>query len=63
MMDREEILYNEIVGLRKDIKDILEGFDKRISILESLKDKAIGAFCFISIVTGLIFDFIKERFM
>lgn len=62
-MDREEILYNEIVGLRKDIKDILEGFDKRISILESLKDKAIGAFCFISIVTGLIFDFIKERFM
>lgn len=63
MMDKEEILYNEIVGLRKDIKDILEGFDKRISILESLKDKAIGAFCFISIVTGLIFDFIKERFM
>ena len=63
MMDREEILYNEIVGLRKDIKDILEGFDKRIAILESLKDKAIGAFCFISIVTGLIFDFIKERFM
>lgn len=62
-MDKEEILYNEIVGLRKDIKDILEGFDKRISILESLKDKAIGAFCFISIVTGLIFDFIKERFM
>lgn len=63
MMDKEEILYNEIVGLRKDIKDILEGFDKRISILESLKDKAIGAFCFISVVTGLIFDFIKERFM
>ena len=63
MMDKEEILYNEIVGLRKDIKDILEGFDNRISILESLKDKAIGAFCFISIVTGLIFDFIKERFM
>ena len=63
MMDKEEILYNEIVGLRKDIKDILEGFDKRISILESLKDKAIGAFCFISIVTGLIFNFIKERFM
>ena len=63
MMDKEEILYNEIVGLRKDIKDILKGFDKRISILESLKDKAIGAFCFISIVTGLIFDFIKERFM
>ena len=62
-MDKEEILYNEIVGLRKDIKDILEGFDKRISILESLKDKAIGAFCFISIVTGLIFNFIKERFM
>lgn len=62
-MDKEEILYNEIVGLRKDIKDILEGFDKRISILESLKDKAIGAFCFISVVTGLIFDFIKERFM
>ena len=62
-MDKEEILYNEIVGLRKDIKDILEGFDKRISILESLKDKAIGAFCFISIVTGLIFDFMKERFM
>lgn len=62
-MDKEEILYNEIVGLRKDIKDILKGFDKRISILESLKDKAIGAFCFISIVTGLIFDFIKERFM
>ena len=63
MIDKEEILYNEIVGLRKDIKDILEGFDKRISILESLKDKAIGAICFISIVTGLIFDFIKERFM
>ena len=63
MMDKEEILYNEIVGLRKDIKDILEGFDKRISILESLKDKAIGAFCLISIVTGFVFDFIKERFM
>ena len=47
----------------KDIKDILTQYDNRISILESLKDKAIGAFCFISIVTGMIFDFIKERFM
>ena len=63
MVDKVDILYNEIVGLRKDIKDILTQYDNRISILESLKDKAIGAFCFISIVTGIVFDFIKERFM
>ena len=39
MVDKVDILYNEIVGLRKDIKDILTQYDNRISILESLKDK------------------------
>ena len=63
MVDKVDILYNEIVGLRKDIKDILSQYNDRISKLKNLKDKAIGAVCFILIVTGLIFDFIKERFM
>ena len=50
MVDKVDILYNEIVGLRKDIKDILSQHNDRISILEEFKNKTLGVCIVISFV-------------
>ena len=63
MVDKVDILYNEIVGLRKDIKDILSQHNDRISILEEFKNKALGVCIVISFVFAGIIDFIKSRIL
>ena len=61
MVDKVDILYNEIVGLRKDIKDILSQHNDRISILEEFKNKTLEVCIVISFVFAGIIDFIKSR--
>lgn len=63
MNDIEELLYEEIKGMRQDLKDNLESIDNRLTILETFRNYILGGFAIISIVAGCTFEYIKERFI
>lgn len=61
MNDTESLIYNELVLMRKDIKDYMDKTDRRISVLEQFKSKAMGVCIAIGVACKCGWDYIAER--
>lgn len=61
MNDAEQLIYNELRELRDDFKLIIESFDRRITNLETIRDKAIGVFAFAGVLVSCLWNWILNR--
>lgn len=61
MKDTEELIYNELVSMREDLKAYMERTDKRISSLERFREKALGVCLCIGVGLKCAWDYIVER--
>lgn len=63
MNDVENLIYNELKGLREDFKTYMDSMNKRVSILEEFKNKAIGMLLIVGGLIGYAWEYIKSRIM
>lgn len=56
----EQLIYNELVELRKDLKTYISSMDERVSNLEHFKDKLMGIVLFIGVCIGYVVDYFKR---
>lgn len=56
-------MYSEIKGLREDFKKYMEAMDKRVSVLEEFKNKAIGMLLIVGGIIGYAWEYIKARIL
>ena len=61
MRDIEELIYNEMVATRELLQNYMERTDKRISVLEQFKSKAMGICIAIGVACKCAWDYIVER--
>lgn len=61
MNDVDNLIYNELVAMRKDLKDYMVRTDKRISVLEQFKSKAMGVCIAVGVACKCAWDYIVER--
>ena len=59
--DTESLIYNELVLMRQDLKDYMEKTNKRISVLEQFKSKAMGVCIAVGVAGKCAWDYIVER--
>jgi hypothetical protein len=59
--DVESLIYKELVATRELLQDYMDRTDKRISILEQFKSKAIGVCIAIGVACKCAWDYIVER--
>ena len=57
----QDLIYNELVLLREDFKSYIDKMDKRVSALETWRDKLVGVFIAIGIGVKYAWDYLKER--
>ncbi len=63
MNDVEKLIYEELVAMRQDLKDYMTDTDRRISVLEQFKSKAMGVCIAIGVVCKCMWDYVVERFV
>lgn len=63
MNDINSLMYSEIKGLREDFKKYMEAMDKRVSVLEEFKNKAIGMLLIVGGAIGYAWEYIKARIL
>lgn len=63
MNDINSLMYNEIKGLREDFKKYMEVMDKRVSVLEEFKNKAIGMLLIVGGAIGYAWEYLKGKVM
>lgn len=63
MKDVNELIYNELVAMRKDFKEYMEDMNKRVSILEAFKNKAVGILLVVGGIIGYAWEYIKVRIL
>ena len=63
MNDVESLIYSELKGLREDFKKYMEIMDKRVSVLEEFKNKAIGMLLIVGGAIGYAWEYIKARLL
>lgn len=61
MKEIEELIYNELVTTRQLLLDYMERTDKRISVLEQFKSKAMGICIAIGVACKCVWDYVVER--
>lgn len=61
MSNTSDLIYNELVLLRKDFVLYMDRMDKRVSALEVFKDKLIGVFIAVGVIIKYCWDYLKER--
>lgn len=61
MRDIEELIYNEMVATRELLQNYMERTDKRISVLEQFKSKAMGICIAVGVACKCAWDYIVER--
>lgn len=59
----EELIYNELKTTRELLQDYMVRTDKRISVLEQFKSKALGVCIAIGVGCKCAWDYIMERFV
>jgi len=63
MNDVDTLIYSELKGLREDFRKYMDSMNKRVSILEEFKNKAIGILLIIGGVIGYAWEYIKARIL
>lgn len=63
MEDKCVLIYNEVVNLQKQLKEYHESMDKRVTVLEHFKDRALGVCIAIGVAGKCAWDYIVERFV
>ena len=61
MTEIEKLIYNELVTTRQLLLDYMERTDKRISVLEQFKSKAMGICIAIGVACKCVWDYVVER--
>lgn len=63
MNDVNSLIYDEVKNLREDLKQFMVGIDKRVSVLEEFKNKAVGMWILIGGAIGYAFEYLKGKVM
>ena len=63
MNDVESLIYKELVATRELLQNYMADTDKRISVLEQFKSKAMGVCIAIGVACKCAWDYIIERFV
>ena len=63
MDDTTKLIYDELLEIKHELRLYIENIDKRVSILEEFKNKALGMIILIGCIIGCTIDFIRERIM
>lgn len=63
MNDVNSLIYDEVKNLREDLKQFIVGIDKRVSVLEEFKNKAVGMWILIGGAIGYAFEYLKGKVM
>lgn len=63
MNDVDSLIYSELKGLREDFKIYMDSMNKRVSILEEFKNKAVGMLLIVGGVIGYAWEYLKGRVM
>lgn len=61
MNDAEQLIYNELRELREDFRTVIENFDRRITSLETLRDKALGIFALAGVLMSCLWNWILNK--
>lgn len=61
MNDAEQLIYNELRELREDFRVVIENFDRRITSLETLRDKALGVFALAGVILSCLWNWIASK--
>lgn len=56
-----DLIYNELVLMRKDFAQYVEKMDKRVGALETFRDKMVGVFIAVGVGIKYTWDYLKER--
>lgn len=57
----QDLIYNELVLIRKDFATYMDRMDKRVSSLEKFRDKLVGIFIAVGVAIKYSWDYLKER--
>ena len=57
----QDLIYNELVLIRKDFAIYMDRMDKRVSSLEKFRDKLVGIFIAVGFAIKYSWDYLKER--
>lgn len=63
MNDVNSLIYDEVKQLRTDLKQFMVGIDKRVSVLEEFKNKAVGMWMLVGGAIGYAFEYLKGKVM
>lgn len=61
MSTTQDLIYNELILIRKDFASYMEKMDSRVSSLEKFRDKMVGVFIAVGVGIRYLWDYIKER--
>lgn len=63
MNDVESLIYSELKGLREDFKKYMDSMNKRVTVLEEFKNKAVGMLLIVGGAIGYAWEYIKARIL
>ena len=63
MNDVESLIYNELKGLREDFSKYMDSMNKRVTVLEEFKNKAIGMLLIVGGAIGYAWEYLKGKVM
>lgn len=61
MSNNIDLIYNELVLMRKDFALYVDKMDKRVGALEAWRDKLVGVFIAVGVALKYTWDYCKER--
>lgn len=61
MSNSIDLIYNELVLMRKDFAQYVDKMDKRVGALEAWRDKLVGVFIAVGVALKYTWDYCKER--
>lgn len=61
MSNNIDLIYNELVLMRKDFAIYVDKMDKRVGALEAWRDKLVGVFIAVGVALKYTWDYCKER--
>ena len=63
MSNSIDLIYNELVLMRKDFALYVDKMDKRVGALEAWRDKLVGVFIAVGVGLKYTWDYFKERIL
>lgn len=61
MNDVESLIYSELKGLREDFKTYMDSMNKRVTVLEEFKNKAVGMWILVGGAIGYAWEYLKGK--